>query len=123
MLIQNQELLLENTLHHIRLGMTLNAYERLSGYVFLFPYKENAALVGYAGLLCYLLWAEAKSTEARERYLQLALDHLKSSLLLDGQNSLFLRLHVKLLSVTSATHGLETLRQASIDYPDNTSIC
>ncbi|TPX57943.1 hypothetical protein SpCBS45565_g06591 [Spizellomyces sp. 'palustris'] len=50
------ELLLEMTLYHMRFGMLEEAYNRLQGYISTYPYNENAVLIGYAGVLSYILW-------------------------------------------------------------------
>ncbi|TPX58900.1 hypothetical protein PhCBS80983_g02865 [Powellomyces hirtus] len=52
------ELLQEMTFYYIRFGMCEEAYNRLQGYISSYPYSEDASLVGYAGMLCYILWRQ-----------------------------------------------------------------
>ncbi|KAJ3144524.1 hypothetical protein HDU89_008206 [Geranomyces variabilis] len=54
----SHELLEELTFYYLRFGMYEEAYNRLQGYISSYPYNENARLVGYAGLVCYMLWRQ-----------------------------------------------------------------
>ncbi|KAJ3292126.1 hypothetical protein HK104_005550 [Borealophlyctis nickersoniae] len=62
----SEELLLEITLYQMRFGLFEQAYERLQSYLPLYPYNENAALLGYAGVLCYLMWQHENARVWRE---------------------------------------------------------
>ncbi|KAJ3159277.1 hypothetical protein HDU86_001880 [Geranomyces michiganensis] len=55
---KSPELLEEMTFYYLRFGMYEDAYNRLQGYISSYPYNENARLVGYAGLVCYMLWKQ-----------------------------------------------------------------
>ncbi|KAI8821850.1 uncharacterized protein EV422DRAFT_434990 [Fimicolochytrium jonesii] len=50
------EHLLELTFYYMRFGMFEEGYNRLEGYLSTYPYNEHAALVGYAGVLSFVLW-------------------------------------------------------------------
>nr|KAJ3409806.1 hypothetical protein HK105_003045 [Polyrhizophydium stewartii] len=61
---QSVGMILEWALHNIRLGNFRSTYDRLEGLVALHPYNEHALLVGYAGVLCFLLWSDFNQAEA-----------------------------------------------------------
>ncbi|KAJ3017595.1 hypothetical protein HKX48_003460 [Thoreauomyces humboldtii] len=50
--------LLEMTFYFMRFQMYEEAHNRLEGYISSYPYNEDALLVGYAGMLSYILWRQ-----------------------------------------------------------------
>ncbi|KAL2913014.1 hypothetical protein HK105_207469 [Polyrhizophydium stewartii] len=96
-------MILEWALHNIRLGNFRSTYDRLEGLVALHPYNEHALLVGYAGVLCFLLWSREspRPPPAESRHLMLAEQHLVESLRLDPSTDLFVTILAKARFSTS----------------------
>ncbi|KAI9106090.1 hypothetical protein DFS34DRAFT_589352 [Phlyctochytrium arcticum] len=46
----------EQLLYLMLFGMLDSAYDRFQSYIQKHPYNEDAELVGYCGLICYLMW-------------------------------------------------------------------
>lgn len=87
--------ILEITLHHINLGLIAPAYERLANYILIFPYNESAILIGYAGVISYMLCKNADYPQIAEQHFKQALYHLQMSLSIDPLNVMFLMMYLE----------------------------
>lgn len=59
--VVHQNTLLELSLYHIKYDEIGNAYERLTSFIPIHPYSENPLLVGYTGIIAYLLYQETSN--------------------------------------------------------------
>jgi tetratricopeptide (TPR) repeat protein len=94
-----EESLLELTLVSIKANQLKEALERLETYIPLVPFGDNPVLVGYAGLISYVLWTREPSML---RYRRTAIEFLQSSLQINPYNSYFLKYFVKLMSTNDS---------------------
>ena len=56
--VVRQDTLLELSLYHIKYDEIGNAYERLTSFIPIHPYSENPLLVGYTGIIAYMLYQQ-----------------------------------------------------------------
>lgn len=114
-----EDCLVELTLVSIKSNQLKEALERLETYIPLLPYGENSKLVGYAGLIAYVMW---KRDTAMIRYRRTAVEFLQNSIRLNVHDcSYFLKYLVLLMSSNEndqqeLIYFLEGVAATSTDY-------
>ncbi|KAJ3326270.1 hypothetical protein HDV06_000146 [Boothiomyces sp. JEL0866] len=78
----NQRNLLELALFSIKYDDILTIHDKLAGFISLYPYNEDAELLGYAGIISLLVYQRKRQT----RFITQAVQLLKSSIILSPNN-------------------------------------
>ena len=101
-----EQVLLELCLQGMLNGSLKETYERLLTYIIVHPYINNPVLVGYAGIMAYLLWKQDRESE---NYYKKAKRHFSASLDLEASNSLFFVTYYHMLDDYQDYETIESL--------------
>ncbi|KAJ1342931.1 hypothetical protein BSLG_002588 [Batrachochytrium salamandrivorans] len=117
---QSEELILEWVMYSMRFGSLKAAYERLVSLVALHPYNEHPLLIGYAGMLCLLIWKQSGDSSVDSHYFRQAQMHLEESLRIHPSADLFTSLLAMMYQYSDRHDVLEELLlQAHKENQDN----
>ncbi|KAI9208666.1 uncharacterized protein BJ171DRAFT_211790 [Polychytrium aggregatum] len=117
------QLIVEYLLQHIRFGILDEAIETLERYITRYPYRDDALLLGYAGILLYIKirtrYDVAQKDIIHTSEFRQALMHFEASFKIDFSQEMFLYYYLKLLFMSDLAKAQRAAEKFVRQNPKN----